>query len=307
MLAAAAKRGGLEVVARFPWKVGIVAFMANPALQRGEQVEETVATLAGDPFFDLLELLPMGDEAWGRVEPLLARAGVEAVYGVQPYIIGRGINPSSLDEGERRRAVELLLDAVRVAAARGVRAVAFCSGPDPGSADREAAKEALVRTIGEVAGRARELGVTLVLETFDRDWDRRRLVGPLAEAVKLAEEVKSEHPNFGLLWDLSHAPMLGERPADLRAAKDHLVHVHIGCAKRLPDGRLVDTHPSFYRPGAVNGVEEVAELLEVLLSIGYRGAVSFEVRPEEGQAWREAVEAAKGVLYTAFARVAGRL
>jgi sugar phosphate isomerase/epimerase len=102
---------------------------------------------------------------------------------------------------------------------------------------------------------------------------------------------------------LSHAPLLNEKPSDLSAARECLLHVHIGCAKRLPDGRLVDAHPGFYRPGAVNGVEEVAELLKVLLDIGYRGAVSFEVKPEEGQGWREPVEAAKSVLYTAFAKV----
>jgi len=307
VLAAGVRRGGLDIVATLPWKVSVVAFMANPSLQREEQVEETLAALASDPLFDIVELLPMSDEAWRRAEPLISRHGVEVAVGVQPLIISQGFNPSALDEGERRRAVEMLVGAVRTAASRGARLVAFCTGPDPGPEDREAAKDALVRSIAEVAPEARRLGVTLALETFDRDWDRRRLLGPLREAVEVAEEVRGEHPNFGLLWDLSHAPMLNERPSDLRAAREYLVHVHIGCAKRLPDGRLADTHPGFYRPGAVNGVEEVAELLRTLLEIGYRGAVGFEVRPEEGQSWREPVEAAKGVLYTAFARVVREL
>jgi hypothetical protein len=66
----------------------------------------------------------------------------------------------------------------------------------------------------------------------------------------------------------------------------------------------VDWHPGFYRPGAVNGVEEVRELLRVLLELGYRGAIGFEVKPEEGQHWLEPVMSAKGVLYTAFSQLA---
>lgn len=307
MLVAGFKRGYLEAFAKLPWKVSIVAFMANPRLQREEQVEETIGALASDPFFDIIELHPLSELAWRAAEPLIRAHGVEVAIGVQPLIINRGFNPSSLDEGERRKAVSMLVESAKLAASRGARALAFCSGPDPGPADREAALDALVRSAKEVAAEVERLGVTLILETFDRDWDRRRLIGPLLEAVKVAEEVKAEFKNFGILWDLSHAPMLNEKPSDLRAAREHLVHVHIGCAKRLPDGRYLDSHPGFYRPGAVNGVEEVAELIRVLLEIGYKGAVGFEVKPEEGQEWREPVEAAKGVLYTAFARVAGGL
>ncbi|MEM0226408.1 MAG: sugar phosphate isomerase/epimerase family protein [Thermofilaceae archaeon] len=305
MLAAGFRRGLLEGSVRLPWKISIVAFMANPLLQREEQVDETIRVLASDPFFDVIELHPMSEQAWRLAEPAIQAGGVEVVFGVQPIIINRGFNPSALDEGERRKAVEMLIESAKLTASRGARALAFCSGPDPGPADRGAAIDSLVRSIKEVAVEAGRLGVKLILETFDRDWDRRRLIGPLSDAVKVAEEVKAEFGNFGLLWDLSHAPMLNESPHDLKRARDHLAHVHIGCAKRLPDGRLVDSHPGFYRPGAINGVEEVAELIRVLLEIGYRGAVGFEVKPEEGQIWREPVEAAKGVLYTALAKVAG--
>ena len=96
--------------------------------------------------------------------------------------------------------------------------------------------------------------------------------------------------------------MLGERPDDLRRAAPYLAHIHVGCTKRMPSGELRDWHPGFYRPGALNGVEEVMELIRVLNEVGYEYAVGFEVKPEEGQEWLEVVNAAKGVLYTAFAR-----
>jgi len=300
-----ARKNGIELAVKLPWKVGIVAFMANPLMQKEDPraIEETLRALASDPVFDLVELQPLSESGWAAAKRALEGSKLELAVGAQPVVLNQGYNPSSLNEGERRRAAEKLIEIAKAAAARGAKAVAFCSGPDPGPENREAAKAALAKTAREVAAQAEKLGLLVLLETFDREWDRKQLIGPLRDAVEVAREVRGEFGNFGLLWDLSHAPLLNEKPSDLSAARECLLHVHIGCAKRLPDGRLVDAHPGFYRPGSINGVEEVAELLKVLLDIRYRGAVSFEVKPEEGQVWREPAEAAKSVLYAAFAKV----
>ncbi|QOJ79518.1 sugar phosphate isomerase/epimerase [Infirmifilum lucidum] len=305
MLAVSIRTGKSIHLVPFPWRISIVAFMANPLLIKddAQAARETVEVLAKDPFFDVVELNLLGDEAWRSVEPLLKSSGLEVAAGLQPMTLAQGFNPSSVNEDERRRAVEALSQAIKTAASRGVRRVAFSSGADPGSGNREAAKDSLVKSLRELAGLGSKLGVEVILETFDRDWDKRQLIGPIREAVEVVSEVRQSFENVGLLWDLSHAPMLGEKPADLKLAKGLLSHIHIGCAKKLPDGKLVDWHPGFYRPGAVNGVEDVSDLLKVLAEIEYSGAVGFEVKPEEGQFWREVVESAKGVLYTAFARV----
>lgn len=188
-----------------------------------------------------------------------------------------------------------------LAAERGVKKVAFCSGPDPGLGKRKEATQALIKSLKEITGYAKEKGVYIILETFDRNWDKKQLIGPIGEAVEVAKAVREEYDNFGLMWDLSHAPMLGEKPQDLYIAKDYLAHVHIGCAKETAEG-LKDWHPGFYRPGAVNGIEEVKDFIAFLADIGYKGAVGFEVKPEEGQYWPEVVQAAKGVLYTAYVK-----
>jgi len=296
---------GEEYTVKFPWKVSIVAFMANPPVMNGDPQasREAFDVLAHDPFFDMIEVNVLPDEAWRLVEPIVRETGIEVASGLQPLVLAKGFNPSALDEDERRKAVEAIKREIEISAARGIRKAAFCSGPDPGDADREAAKDQLVKSLKEIAGFAEKLGVYVILETFDRYWDKRQLIGPITEAVEIAREVRGEHENFGLLWDLSHGPMLSERPRDIAVARDYLAHIHIGCTKKLPDGTLKDWHPGFYRPGAINGVEDVKELLAVLRDIGYRGAVGFEVKPEEGQVWQEPVHAAKGVLYTAFAKL----
>jgi sugar phosphate isomerase/epimerase len=306
MLTVQARVKGVEAAVKLPWRVSIVGFMANPRVLQGdpEAVRETFRALTSDSYFDIIEVQPLPEEAWSIAKSIADQRGVEIALGLQPYVLTRGVNPSALNEDVRRKSVATILEEVRKARERGVTKVAFCSGPDPGPADRGAAMDALVKSLKEVSAAAQKLGVTVILETFDRDWDRKQLIGPIAEAVKVAEQVREEYGNFGLLWDLSHGPLLNESPSVLKAAKDYLVHVHIGCAKRLPDGRLVDWHPGFYRPGAVNGVEEVRELLRVLLELGYRGTIGFEVKPEEGQHWLEPVMSAKGVLYTAFSQLA---
>uniref|UniRef100_A0A7C4FAP3 Sugar phosphate isomerase/epimerase n=1 Tax=Thermofilum pendens TaxID=2269 RepID=A0A7C4FAP3_THEPE len=305
MLAVQAKVKGVEAAVKLPWRVSIVGFMANPRVLQGdlEAVKETFRTLTSDSFFDIIEVQPLPEEAWSVAKSIADQRGVEIALGLQPYVLTRGVNPSTLDEDARRKSVATILEEVRKARERGVTKVAFCSGPDPGPADRGAAMDALVKSLREICAASQKLGVTVILETFDRDWDRKQLIGPIAEAVKVAEQVREEYGNFGLLWDLSHGPLLNETPSALKTAEEYLVHVHIGCAKRLPEGRLVDWHPGFYRPGAINGVEEVRELLKVLLEIGYRGIIGFEVKPEEGQHWLEPVMSAKGVLYTAFSQL----
>ncbi|WP_424738562.1 sugar phosphate isomerase/epimerase family protein [Infirmifilum uzonense] len=264
---------------------------------------EAIRVLTNDPFFDMIEVNLLSDDVWRQLEPVIKNSGVDLAIGLQPMTTAQGYNPASIVEQKRKEAVEALSQAIRKAAERGVRKVGFSSGADPGPDNREAAKDSLVKSLKELAAFSSKLGVSLILETFDRDWDKRQLIGPIREAVSVVEEVRQEYNNIGLLWDLSHAPMLGESPEDLKIARNYLSHIHIGCTKKLPDGKLMDWHPGFYRPGAINGVEEVSHLLKVLDEINYVGAIGFEVKPEEGQHWREVVEAAKGVLYTAFAKL----
>ncbi len=300
MFSVCVTKRGVEGLYKFPWKVSIVGFMANPATLKGREVRETFQTLVNDPFFDMIEIHILPDNVWDEVKTVLKDSEIKIATGLQPLVLMEGYNPSSLKEEERIKAIEAIKRGIETSAKRGINTVAFCSGPDPGRENREAAKDALIKSLKEIAGYAKKLGVKVILETFDREYDKRQLIGPINEAVEIAKAVREEYDNFGLMWDLSHAPMLGEKPSDLRIAAPYLAHIHIGCAKETSEG-LKDWHPGFYRPGAINGIDEVKELIRILTDIGYSGAVGFEVKPEEGQVWLEVVNSAKGVLYTAFA------
>jgi sugar phosphate isomerase/epimerase len=292
---------GLTVESRFPWNIGIVSFMLFPELMRSsEKASEKLRILIEDPFFELLEVMLIDDEEWKKIAEINTIYGKSFSLGLQPVVLTRGVNPNAFNEDERKKAVETLLVEVRKAGVRGYKAVGLCSGPNIEGPDRPKAIESLVKTLVELGVEASRYNMNVYLETFDVVWDRKRLLGAFEESVKVIEKVKENGvKNVYLMWDLSHAPLLNEDPEVLKSYPEYLGHVHIGCAKKVND-KLLDTHPGFYRPGALNTEKDVAKLLEVLHSIKYRGAISFEVRPEEGQNPLEVLNSSKGVLLRAF-------
>ncbi|MEM1560728.1 MAG: TIM barrel protein [Ignisphaera sp.] len=294
-------RRGHEIVARFPWDIGIVAFMIFPDLtQLTKDFSERLKPLIVDPFFDLIEMTPIVDDVeWNKVAKLNEDYEKRFALALQPLIINRGLNVNALDEVERRKAVEFILNEVRRAGLRGMKAVGLCSGPNVEGPNREVAMEALVKSLTEIGSEASKYGMKVFLETFDIMWDRKRLVGPLSETVKVVEKVREAVRDVYIMWDLSHAPLLNEEPEVLKSYPEFVGHIHIGCGKKVGD-KLLDTHPGFYRPGALNTEVDVVRLLRVLHDIGYKGAISFEIKPEQDQNPFEALNAGKGVLLRAF-------
>jgi sugar phosphate isomerase/epimerase len=292
---------GVPIVAKFPWDIGIVSFMLFPELMRSsENASEKLRILIEDPFFELLEVMMINDEEWKKIVEINTKYGKVFALGLQPVVLTRGVNPSAINEDERKKAVEMLLGEVRKAGERGYKAVGLCTGPNIDGPDRIKAFDSLIKTLIELGTEASRYNMNIYLETFDIVWDRKRLLGPFTEAVKVIEKVRENGvKNVYLMWDLSHAPLLNESPEILKTYPEYLGHVHIGCAKKVND-KLLDTHPGFYRPGALNTEKDVAKLLEILHSVRYRGAISFEVRPEEGQNPLEVLNSSKGALLRSF-------
>ncbi|MBO3803574.1 MAG: sugar phosphate isomerase/epimerase [Candidatus Brockarchaeota archaeon] len=289
---------GISLSARFPWKTGIVSFMAFPSMTKGpDELQESVKAIAEDPFFDAVELPLVQESQWDWVNATLH--GKDLARGCQPDLLTKKLDLNSPEEQKRMEAVSYVKRQLEECSKRGLRKLALCSGPDPGTERREAARKLLAESLVEVCSHASPMGIKVLLETFDRDWDKKLLIGPLDEAIKVIEAVRKEEKNIGLMWDLSHAPLLGEKPDDLKRAARVLEHVHIGCAKRL-DGKLLDSHPVFYTKGAINTSREVAALLQILLEIQYGGIVAFEVKPEEDQTPQQVLDTAKGTLLSAF-------
>jgi sugar phosphate isomerase/epimerase len=297
--------------------IGIVHSMAYPKLESEEEVITTIEEIVEDDFFGAIEVSNLTPELAEKVGDILKSAHMDVIYAGQTSLLREGVSLCSLEEAERKRAVELGKRNIDIAYQVGASILAVCSGKDPGEQLREEAREKLVASLKELCAYAQEKGVenilTISLENFDREIDKKFLIGPSEEAGKIAEEIKKEFSNFGLTLDLAHLPLLKEKPHEaLISVSDYLVHIHIGnCILREENPLYGDNHPPFDVEDGEIGVDELRAFLEALIYIGYLKrsvptrlpVISFEIKPLPGQNPRAVIAGAKRTFIEAWAKI----
>jgi len=295
-------------------KVGLIHFMAYPETLKGEgPILETLQKIAADPYFNLVEISWIKDPSVRKkAKELLETSGIEIRYGAQPKLLVQGLDLNSFDEEKRLEAVRAVEESVDEALEMGAKSLAILSGKYPGEGTKGEAIESLIRSIKEICTYAneKELGFPITLEIFDRDIDKKCLIGPVYDARRVAGEVKKECENFGLMHDLSHLPLLKETPREaLVPIKDYLVHVHLGnCVLKPGHPAYGDQHPRFGIECGENGVDQVMDFLKTLIDIGFLDGrkskpVSFEVKPLPGEDPESVIANAKRVLNEAWSRL----
>ncbi len=291
-------------------KVGIVHFMAFPNISPGPELVDSIKRIAQDEFFGGIEIAPVPSDVRDDVARLLKSSKLVVGYCGQPILLGEKLDLNSLDPQHRKAAISRVKLAVDEAYLLGASRLAVLSGPTPATEKREQAKELLADSLAQICAYAESKGrLGITLEIFDRDVDKRCLIGPTEEGVQVAAEVRQHYPSFGLMEDLSHLPLLRESAKHaLKTAKDYLVHAHIGnCVigdKTHP--AYGDKHPPFGTAGSENDVAELRLFLRALLDIGYVGegkqnVVAFEVKPLSGESPELVIANAKRTLMEAWA------
>jgi sugar phosphate isomerase/epimerase len=271
--------------------MSIVHFMAYPTTITGDgPIAATVSKIAEDSFFGAVEITHINDAAERqKTRDVIEAAHIKVGYGGQPLVLRGKLNPNSLEEAERKAAVTALKAGIDEAAEVGAKRLAFLSGKDPGDKDRPAARKALFQSTKELCAYGQDKGIGITCETFDRTIDKKALIGPSDFAAEYAAAVRQDYPDFGLMYDLSHQPLLYEESEQaLRQLKPHLVHIHVGNGVR-DEGKpgYGDLHPRFGWPGGCNDVDELAVFIRALFKTGYladgtrdRPWVGFEVKPQ---------------------------
>jgi len=294
--------------------MGIVHFMAFPGTIKGEgPVLETIQKVAEDDFFDFIEVGIMKDsETRKKARKIIETAHMGVGFGGQPGLLTGQHDLNSLDEGVRKKAVDRCKQSIDEAAELGARRAAFLSGKDPGDADREKALALLIDSLCQISDYAKSKGLEgITLEAFDTTVDKKCLIGPSDIAVKVSKAMREKGHDFGLMWDLSHVPILFEdMEKALVTVKDHLIHIHVGNAlhRDTSDPAFGDKHPRFGYPGGDNDVPQLAAFLKVLFKIGYlkegkRPVVTFEVMPIGDESSELVIANAKRTLKAAWATV----
>jgi sugar phosphate isomerase/epimerase len=294
-------------------RLGIVHFMAFPQVLRGDgPIMESLRQLSGDEFFTAIELGWINDASMRAAASALLRESHLAVgFGAQSALLVTKSNLNALDEPERKKAVALVQQCIDQAAELGAKRVAVLSGPYPGAADEEQAQQRLVESLLDLSAYGRGRGIGITLETFDRTIEKKALAGPTRLCVDISEAVRRDFPEFGLMLDLSHIPLVGEGIREcLTIGRDHLVHAHIGnCVMRdRAHPAYGDQHPRFGIEGGENDTLEVIEFLRCLFDIGFLGGaerpfLSFEVKPLPNESPEAVISGTKRVFQEAWAQV----
>ncbi|MCC7359196.1 MAG: sugar phosphate isomerase/epimerase [Anaerolineales bacterium] len=260
---------------------------------------ETLPTIVNDTTFGAVEIAPIKNaEVRQKAKALIASAQMQVVYlAVLPIILEK-LELGSADAGRRQAAVERVQTLLDEAIDFGAT-LAMVQGPlDTAVGERAATTARLAEDLAALCdyatARSQKRQLFLTLENFDRDIEKKRLIGPTAEAAALAQAV--DRPNFGLTIDLSHLPLLGESSAEaLRTAEPYLIHAHCGnCVIDHPGHALYgDFHPRFGHPLGRNDLPELVDYLRQLEAVSYwtkaaarlgtRPILSMELRPIPGE------------------------
>lgn len=270
------------------FQVGTIHFMSYPQTMKGEgPVLETLKKVLCDDYFDAVEITWIKDPAVRRqVRKMLEVSGVKACYGAQPRLLTTGLNPNSLDEAGRLEAEKTLLEAVDEAEEIGAGGMAFLAGKYEPERRQEALAQ-LYKTTKKICSYAKTKGITVNLEVFDYDLDKKSLIGPAPLAAEFAAEMRKETDNFGLLADLSHIPQTHETSKFvIQTLRPYINHLHFGNAV-IGDPSMEaygDTHPRFGFPNSANDLNDLVDFLRVCRSEGFFDAqnpmvLSFEVKP----------------------------
>ena len=276
--------------------LSIVHFLAFPEFGSGNgPILESIEKILLDDFFAAIEISRINDSATRKlVAALIEHTHAKVDFGVHPIILGDKLNLNSADLAQRKKAVDTLVPFMDQATELGAKRFSLLSGPDPGPSGRKDATKLLIDSLQQLCEKAYKQNLSVVLETFDRDIDKKSLIGPAGEAVAVARTLRQDFPDFGLLYDQGHGVLLDEKPlAALTELEEYLVHIHVGNCVKVP-GRpsYGDSHPRFGFPGSENDVPELAAFIQALFDMGYlregvslndRPSIGFEVKPQAGE------------------------
>ncbi len=279
-----------------PWQpylqLGIVHFMAFPECLSGDGPQlDTLCQICHDPFFEAVDVGPMNDPDQRRECAVQLRdCQMTVTFACQPLQLRLGLDLNCADRQRRTHAIEAILGCLDQAKELGATRLAVMSGLNVSASDQSAALDCLIGALCKICREARErAGLPVVMEIFDYDVDKKALVGSCATAAAVAQAVRREFPDFGLLHDLSHIYLCHEDPArHFPLLREHLVAMHMGNSVSDRSHPLFgDTHPLFGMPGSDSGVAELREFVRVLFDIGYlragrRPVLAFEVKTPAG-------------------------
>lgn len=237
--------------------------VCQEGIVKGDTLKEKISKLE-QWGFEGIEFWGAGlEDRIGEIEQALADSSLQFAT----ICAGYSGCPLSTDPAEREEVVEYCKQLLGIAGQFGAIGLIFVPvfGPprlpdlQPFADAIELEKLLLVEMCKELAEVAAQNGVYLLLEPLNRY--ESHLLQRLEDALEIIDRAGSP-PGLAMMADFFHMNLEEtDLPAAIRAAKDHLQHVHLGDTPRwLPGLGRTD-----FRPG-----------LEALREIGFDNYLAFE-------------------------------
>lgn len=270
---------------RKEFDLGIVYPMIFPDIDEDNMIKN-LDNLLKDDYFNTIEIGRLPETVKPLVRDRIIGSKTRVIYSGHGTLLKNNLNLNSLDESIRKQSIAKIKEELDEAAHYESRLFTLLSGNYHEDRVREH-MAVLVDSIQEVCDyAASKYKMTVALEPFDFDIDKKSFIGPAARARELA--VRVDRSNFGFLVDLSHIPMIRETITEsIEPIKEFIVHLHIGNTILKKESALYgDSHPRFGHEMGENDELEVQNFLEVILNSNYlkrneKPSLSFEVKPYE--------------------------
>ena len=292
-------------------RIGLTHFMLWLDCVQDESVfTDTLPAILDRSDIEVIDYsLPYDPSLRAAMAQAVRDSGKEPCYIMFPIPLME-IPPGSPADNHQAINRLLLQDQIDAAVASGARQMVFATGPDPGEAERPEWQCAFAELTRWFCHAAKPHGITINLEPFDRETDRRFLYGPTEECVELIESLAPDVDNLRLLLDTSHVRLMGETfEHAVRTASRHLGRVHLAnCIMRdRSDPLFGDRHPPFGYPGGEIDVPELAEIFRTLLDAGClspqnRMQLVIEIQPWAGRSVEDTVTDNMDRLHRAWAQ-----
>lgn len=280
-------------------KLGIAHFMFWPECLANIDVHvESLLQVTRRSDIDAIDCcLPFDAGARRTLGGALRSCGKQVGYAIHPFPLDK-ISLGSLADHERGLARLIVGDQIEAAAQAGARSFTIASGIDLGDERRPACLRAFADFCRWLCPQTKALGMTALLEPFDRGFHRKFLCGPTSECAELADSLQAEGCELKIQLDLAHVRLSGEDFNDaIRRCGKHLGHVHLGnCVMRdASDPFYGDRHPPIGYAGGEIGEAELTAALRWLLDAGYldpqrRATLVIEARPFPGRSPEETID-----------------
>ena len=275
-------------------KLGINHHLIFPGVLNDAKYHiESLSLLLEQDSFQIIDMsLPDDREIRSEEVKMLKSSGKKVIYNFPLFCLGSDrYDVNSPEKSVRLATLEEAKKNLLYAVEAETDTVTFAAGGFKEGISLEAQINNFIEYSILFNEEAKKLGITALLEPFDRSIGKNLILGKAAECVDYIEALhKSGCENIALMQDMGHIPLIGESFEEtLNKCKPYLKHIHLGnCVMKDKESIYYgDTHPPLGIDGGENDMPQLIAFTKALKDIGYifkgsDNSVTIEMQPYPG-------------------------